>query len=62
MGWAILFFIIVGVGIWSRSGTITGTAAGQNVCMFCRKRLKFSAHTDHYATVCPRCGRTQTNR
>lgn len=62
MGYTILVFVIVGAVLLSRVGKITGSAKGQRVCMFCGKRLKYLPTTGAYATVCPRCGKTQTNR
>lgn len=62
--WYLFIFGAIGIGAWMSvsSGKAGGNLRGENVCEFCRKRVKFDYGNGAYATVCPRCGRTQTNR
>lgn len=60
MGWFYLIVIVVmGVVMSVGSGKFSANLHGERVCAFCKKRLKFAGGTGHYATVCPRCGRSQ---
>ncbi len=60
----LLFFLgLMGCIIYyqfkTKSGKIYGSATGQRVCVYCRKRLKYNMGASSYASVCPRCGRDQ---
>jgi len=57
MGW-FYFIIIVVIAATVGSGKAKANFAGERLCTSCHKRLKY-AGAGHYATVCPRCGRTQ---
>jgi len=62
MGYFLLFLMVVfGVVLSVGSGKFSANLHGERLCVFCHKRLKFTG-SGHYATVCPRCGRDQTNR
>jgi predicted amidophosphoribosyltransferase len=59
MGWFLLIMIILfGFILSFGSGKAQANFSGEHLCVFCHKRLKWAGNR-HYATVCPRCGRSQ---
>lgn len=60
MAWFWIMFIFY--GLFFGLPKIAASAKGERVCVYCRKRLKFSGATGHYAEVCSHCGRTQPDR
>jgi predicted amidophosphoribosyltransferase len=41
---------------------VTANFNGERLCVHCKKRLKFDGPNGHYASTCPRCGKSQPER
>lgn len=60
--YVVIFIVVFGVIAIVKWPKVTANFNGERLCVHCKKRLRFDGPNGHYASTCPRCGKSQPER